>query len=280
MDVSIFQVYAEGPARSTRGATAVAMLVGPDAPIAFESKLRVSHMSHAYDFYKPNLASEYPVFRRASNPRIIVFLPKSKPVDQVLIGINQSLRIVSNLVVAGVLSLSGKMDEHITEILLFIGSVLSLLDGSTNNGKETRLCLSPDPCFPPYQISVTVRFSSSRTKGQSSYRDKTRHKLWPGTVQAAPNSIGYYARGKVDVSRRVNESAYVLKCLPSSEDEFALTMPDGREIAIKRLYFNNRHRLADFYNEVNIISSVEHKNLVRSYQEDKIHISTAIAGTL
>ncbi|KAJ9708863.1 hypothetical protein PVL29_000726 [Vitis rotundifolia] len=38
---------------------------------------------------------------------------------------------------------------------------------------------------------------------------------------------------------------------------------DGREIAVKRLFFNNRHRAADFYNEVNIISSVEHKNLVR-----------------
>ena len=37
------------------------MLVGPNAPIAFESKLRGSHMAHAYDFYKPNLASEYPV---------------------------------------------------------------------------------------------------------------------------------------------------------------------------------------------------------------------------
>lgn len=37
------------------------MLIGPNAPIAFESKLRGSHMSHAYDFYKPNLASEYPV---------------------------------------------------------------------------------------------------------------------------------------------------------------------------------------------------------------------------
>lgn len=40
-------------------------------------------------------------------------------------------------------------------------------------------------------------------------------------------------------------------------------LPDGREIAIKRLYFNNRHRAADFYNEVDIISGVEHKNLVR-----------------
>ncbi|KAL1357480.1 hypothetical protein HN51_009381 [Arachis hypogaea] len=54
-------VYAEGPARPTGGAAAIAILVGPDAPIAFESKFRGSHMAHAYDFYKPNLASEYPV---------------------------------------------------------------------------------------------------------------------------------------------------------------------------------------------------------------------------
>ncbi|XP_050205691.1 cysteine-rich receptor-like protein kinase 2 [Mercurialis annua] len=40
-------------------------------------------------------------------------------------------------------------------------------------------------------------------------------------------------------------------------------LSDGREIAVKRLFFNNRHRAADFYNEVNMISSVEHKNLVR-----------------
>jgi len=55
------QVYAEGPARPTGGAAAVAMLVGPDAPIVFESKIRASHMSHVYDFYKPILDSEYPV---------------------------------------------------------------------------------------------------------------------------------------------------------------------------------------------------------------------------
>ncbi|KAI6707272.1 hypothetical protein NL676_010234 [Syzygium grande] len=54
-------VYAEGTARPTGGAAAIAMLIGPDAPVVFESKFRGSHMSHAYDFYKPNLASEYPV---------------------------------------------------------------------------------------------------------------------------------------------------------------------------------------------------------------------------
>ncbi|XP_076892501.1 cysteine-rich receptor-like protein kinase 2 [Bidens hawaiensis] len=40
-------------------------------------------------------------------------------------------------------------------------------------------------------------------------------------------------------------------------------LSDGREIAVKRLFLNNRFRAADFYNEVNIISSVDHKNLVR-----------------
>ncbi|KAF3672767.1 putative lipase-like [Capsicum annuum] len=39
---------------------------------------------------------------------------------------------------------------------------------------------------------------------------------------------------------------------------------DGREIALKRLFFNNTHRAAYFYNVVNIVSSVEHKNLTRS----------------
>jgi hydroxymethylglutaryl-CoA synthase len=58
---SFFQVYAEGPARPTGGAAAIAMLIGPNAPISFESKYRGSHMAHAYDFYKPDLASEYPV---------------------------------------------------------------------------------------------------------------------------------------------------------------------------------------------------------------------------
>ncbi|PWZ12838.1 Hydroxymethylglutaryl-CoA synthase [Zea mays] len=58
--MQIFEVYAEGPARPTGGAAAIAMLIGPNAPISFESKYRASHMAHVYDFYKPDLASEYP----------------------------------------------------------------------------------------------------------------------------------------------------------------------------------------------------------------------------
>lgn len=54
-------IYAKGPARPTGGAGAVALLIGPDAPIVFEPGLRGSFMMHAYDFYKPDLRSEYPV---------------------------------------------------------------------------------------------------------------------------------------------------------------------------------------------------------------------------
>ena len=57
----LFKVYAEGPARPTGGAGAVAMLIGPNAPLVMERKFTGTHMEHVYDFYKPQLASEYPV---------------------------------------------------------------------------------------------------------------------------------------------------------------------------------------------------------------------------
>eukprot|EP01044_Picomonas_judraskeda_P001286 COSAG03_NODE_74_length_14441_cov_13.158974_6_plen_359_part_00 len=53
-------VYEAGPARPTGGCGAVAMLLGPDAPIVFESGTRTTHMRDVYDFFKPHLDSEYP----------------------------------------------------------------------------------------------------------------------------------------------------------------------------------------------------------------------------
>eukprot|EP01135_Chromosphaera_perkinsii_P007120 Nk52_evm3s704 gene=Nk52_evmTU3s704 len=53
-------VYASGAARPTGGAGCVAMLIGPDAPLVFETGLKSTHMEHAWDFYKPRLESEYP----------------------------------------------------------------------------------------------------------------------------------------------------------------------------------------------------------------------------
>ncbi|XP_068642107.1 cysteine-rich receptor-like protein kinase 3 [Aristolochia californica] len=38
---------------------------------------------------------------------------------------------------------------------------------------------------------------------------------------------------------------------------------DGREVAIKRLFFNTRQWVDEFFNEVNLVSRIEHKNLVK-----------------
>jgi hydroxymethylglutaryl-CoA synthase len=54
-------LYAKGPARPTGGCAAVAMLIGTDAAIILDRKVRSTHMSNVYDFYKPELSSEYPV---------------------------------------------------------------------------------------------------------------------------------------------------------------------------------------------------------------------------
>ena len=53
-------LYKKGNARPTGGAGCVAMLIGPDAPMVFEPGMRGSYITHAYDFYKPDLTSEYP----------------------------------------------------------------------------------------------------------------------------------------------------------------------------------------------------------------------------
>ncbi|KAI5788415.1 putative hydroxymethylglutaryl-CoA synthase [Geopyxis carbonaria] len=54
-------LYSKGAARPTGGAGCVAMLVGPNAELVFEPGKRGSYMDHVYDFYKPDLTSEYPV---------------------------------------------------------------------------------------------------------------------------------------------------------------------------------------------------------------------------
>ncbi|KAK6242121.1 hypothetical protein SCA6_007510 [Theobroma cacao] len=41
------------------------------------------------------------------------------------------------------------------------------------------------------------------------------------------------------------------------------TLPNGKVVAIKRLFFNTRQWVDHFFNEVNLISSIYHKNLVK-----------------
>jgi hydroxymethylglutaryl-CoA synthase len=53
-------VYEKGPARPTSGCGAVAMLIGPNAPLVVDSRTRTTHANHIWDFYKPDPHHEYP----------------------------------------------------------------------------------------------------------------------------------------------------------------------------------------------------------------------------
>lgn len=45
---------------------------------------------------------------------------------------------------------------------------------------------------------------------------------------------------------------------------YRATLPDGYIVAVKRLFFNtNRAWVDDVFNEVNLISGIQHKNLVK-----------------
>ncbi|KAJ6749051.1 LEAF RUST 10 DISEASE-RESISTANCE LOCUS RECEPTOR-LIKE PROTEIN KINASE-LIKE 1.2 [Salix purpurea] len=50
-------------------------------------------------------------------------------------------------------------------------------------------------------------------------------------------------------------------------------LPDGREVAVKRLYENNYKRLEQFLNEVNILTRLHHQNLVLLHRHE-INLST------
>lgn len=44
---------------------------------------------------------------------------------------------------------------------------------------------------------------------------------------------------------------------------FEGTLPNGDTVAVKRLFFNTRQWVDEFFNEVNLISGIQHKNLVK-----------------
>ena len=53
-------VYADGPARPTGGCGSVALLVGRNAPLQIDLRTRTTHATDVWDFFKPNMDSEYP----------------------------------------------------------------------------------------------------------------------------------------------------------------------------------------------------------------------------
>lgn len=58
--VLVVVASAKGPARPTGGCGAVAVLVGPNAPLVVNQKTRASYACDVWDFFKPDMSSEYP----------------------------------------------------------------------------------------------------------------------------------------------------------------------------------------------------------------------------
>ncbi|KAJ2718477.1 3-hydroxy-3-methylglutaryl coenzyme A synthase [Coemansia sp. Benny D115] len=83
-------VYAKGAARPSGGYGIACILVGPDAPLALEFPLRGTFMEHIYDFYKPDLSSEFPTvdgplsvtsYVRAVDNAYLAYLEKLEKVE-------------------------------------------------------------------------------------------------------------------------------------------------------------------------------------------------------
>ncbi|XWS48185.1 hypothetical protein CRYUN_Cryun13aG0051600 [Craigia yunnanensis] len=63
------------------------------------------------------------------------------------------------------------------------------------------------------------------------------------------------ATGSFDESRKSEQGG--------AGSVFKGLLPNGKTVAVKRLFFNTRQWVDEFFNEVNLISGIQHKNLVR-----------------
>ncbi|XP_023745687.1 cysteine-rich receptor-like protein kinase 2 [Lactuca sativa] len=132
--------------------------------------------------------------------------------------------------------------------------------GSSNRGKIIAIVVSVVSSVTVLTVALMIilyiwkqRYIQKKRKG--SYDAKKLSKMLNDSSLNFKYSTVEKATGNWDECNKLGQGGFgtVYKGILS----------DGREIAVKRLFFNNKFRAADFYNEVNMISSVEHKNLVR-----------------
>ncbi|KAJ9554313.1 hypothetical protein OSB04_018358 [Centaurea solstitialis] len=110
-------------------------------------------------------------------------------------------------------------------------------------------------CFMRYSDTNFLNPVPTRSRNRGSYDAKKLVKILTDSSLNFKYSTIEKATGCWDDANKLGQGGF--------GTVYKGTLPDGREIAVKRLFLNNKFRAADFYNEVNMISSVEHKNLVR-----------------
>lgn len=86
---------------------------------------------------------------------------------------------------------------------------------------------------------ISLNHLSSFNKSSLTYKYETLEK-----------STNYFSN-----SRKLGEGA--------SGSVFKAKLPNGNIVAVKRLFFNTRQWVDEFFNEVNLISGIQHKNLVK-----------------
>ncbi|PON59671.1 Serine/threonine protein kinase [Trema orientale] len=94
------------------------------------------------------------------------------------------------------------------------------------------------------------------------YRSKEKRVLQDDisiTIQNSSLNFKYEILEKAteffDISRKLGQGG--------AGSVFKGILPNGKTVAVKRLFFNTRQWVGEFFNEVNLISGIEHKNLVK-----------------
>ncbi|GJT36521.1 cysteine-rich receptor-like protein kinase 2 [Tanacetum coccineum] len=137
---------------------------------------------------------------------------------------------------------------------------LPVISSSSNRGKIIAIVVSVVSSVAVLAVALMIvlyiwkrRYLQKKRKG--SYDVKRLAKMLKDSSLNFKYSTVEKATGSWDESNKLGQGGF--------GTVYKGVLSDGREIAVKRLYFNNKFRAADFYNEVNMISSIEHKNLVR-----------------
>lgn len=99
--------------------------------------------------------------------------------------------------------------------------------------------------------------------GREKFLKKQREKKQLGTLMSIVNNskLSYSYETLEEATNYFHDSNKLGQ--GGSGSVYKGILPDGRVVAVKRLFFNTRQWVDHFFNEIDLISSIQHKNLVK-----------------